>query len=71
MRLINPNELVAVFIDLFLKILEEILHLQPYFVLLVEYSIQTIKTKLKFLITFLGDAPSAKHVLHTYLTVKT
>ncbi|KAL2532927.1 NB-ARC domain-containing protein [Abeliophyllum distichum] len=55
---LNHNELVAVFIDLFLEILEDILRLQPNFILRLKDSIQTLKMELKFLITFLGDTPS-------------
>ncbi|CAA3002749.1 late blight resistance homolog R1A-3 [Olea europaea subsp. europaea] len=64
-NLINPNERVAVFIDLFLEILEEILRLQPNFILPVNDSIQTLNMELKFLITFLGDKPSQPTELHT------
>ncbi|CAA3007979.1 late blight resistance homolog R1A-3 [Olea europaea subsp. europaea] len=62
---IYRNELVAVFIDLFLEILEEILRLQPNFILRVEDSIKTLKMELKFLITFLGDTPSLLTELYT------
>ncbi|KAL2532931.1 Disease resistance protein RPP13 [Abeliophyllum distichum] len=62
---LSPNELVAVFIDLFLEILEDILRLQPNFILRLKDSIQTLKLELKFLITFLGDTPSQPIELET------
>ncbi|CAA3002751.1 Hypothetical predicted protein [Olea europaea subsp. europaea] len=62
----NPNEVVAAFVDLLLEILEEILHLQPYFIHgLVEKFILTLKRELKFLIAFLGDTPSQLTKLET------
>ncbi|CAA3007970.1 late blight resistance homolog R1A-3 [Olea europaea subsp. europaea] len=68
---INRNELVAVFIDLFLEILEEILRLKPNFILRVKESINTLKMGLKFLITFLGDTPSQPTECHTTENVLT
>ncbi|XP_022841565.1 putative late blight resistance protein homolog R1A-3 [Olea europaea var. sylvestris] len=62
---------VAVFIDLFLEILEEILRLQPNFILRVEGSIKTLKMELKFLITFLGDVPSLHTDIYTTYSVLT
>ncbi|CAA3007977.1 Somatic embryogenesis receptor kinase 1 [Olea europaea subsp. europaea] len=63
---INRNELVAVFVDLFLEILEEILRLQPTFIRRVEDSIKTLKMELKFLITFVGNTPSQPTELRMY-----
>ncbi|KAL2532915.1 putative disease resistance protein [Abeliophyllum distichum] len=62
---LSPNELDAVFIDLFLEILEDILRLQPNFILRLKDSIETLKMELKFLITFLGDTPSQPIELET------
>ncbi|CAA2980989.1 late blight resistance homolog R1A-3 [Olea europaea subsp. europaea] len=65
------NELVAAFIDLLLEIFEEILRLQPYFILRSKDSIKTLKMDLKFLITFLGDIPSRSTGLETTKNVLT
>jgi hypothetical protein len=58
-------------IDLFLEILEEIFRLQPYFILLVDDSIQTLKMKLRFLSTLLGNTPSQSTELHASENVLT
>ncbi|XP_022841555.1 putative late blight resistance protein homolog R1A-3 [Olea europaea var. sylvestris] len=62
----NMNEQIAAFHDLLLEILEEILHLQPYFIhgSVMEF-ILALKMELKFLITFLGDTPSQLTELET------
>ncbi|XP_022892650.1 putative late blight resistance protein homolog R1A-3 isoform X1 [Olea europaea var. sylvestris] len=53
----HPNELVMVFIDFILQLLEEIMRLEPDFIVPVKGSIQNLQTELGFLISFLGDAP--------------
>ncbi|KAL2532597.1 putative disease resistance RPP13-like protein 3 [Abeliophyllum distichum] len=53
----HPNEVVMVFIDFLLQILEEIMHLEQDFIVSSKGSIQILQTELGFLITFLGDAP--------------
>ncbi|KAL2553324.1 putative late blight resistance protein-like protein R1A-3 [Forsythia ovata] len=57
---LNPNELLAAFIDFFHQIFEEIQILShgPYFLVSVKGPIEVLQTELKFLITFLGDTPS-------------
>ncbi|KAL2553368.1 putative late blight resistance protein-like protein R1B-12 [Forsythia ovata] len=67
----NLNELVAVFIDLLLEILEEILGLQPNFIFRFKDKIITLKMELKFLITFLGDTPLQNTELETTKNVLT
>ncbi|KAL2533017.1 NB-ARC domain-containing protein [Abeliophyllum distichum] len=67
----NLNERVAVFIDLLLEILEEILGLQPNFISRFKDKIITLKMELKFLITFLGDTPLQNTELETTKNVLT
>ncbi|KAL2532889.1 Disease resistance protein RPP13 [Abeliophyllum distichum] len=57
---LNPNELLAAFIDFLHQIFEEIQILShgPYFLVSVKGPIKVLQTELKFLITFLGDTPS-------------
>ncbi|KAL2507989.1 Disease resistance protein RPP13 [Forsythia ovata] len=56
---LKTNELVAVFIDFLMGILEMILRRRiPYFTHCVKDPIEDLQTQLKFLITFLGDTPS-------------
>ncbi|KAL2507987.1 putative late blight resistance protein-like protein R1A-6 [Forsythia ovata] len=53
---LKTNELVVVFIDFLVGILEMILHRRiPYFTSCVKDLIEDLQTQLKFLITFLGD----------------
>ncbi|CAA3001369.1 late blight resistance homolog R1A-3 [Olea europaea subsp. europaea] len=53
----HPNEVVMVFIDFLLQLLEEIMRLEPDFIVPVMGSIKNLQTELGFLIGFLGDAP--------------
>ncbi|XP_022892657.1 putative late blight resistance protein homolog R1B-23 isoform X2 [Olea europaea var. sylvestris] len=60
----HPNEVVMVFIDFLVQLLEEIMRLEPDFIVPVKGSIKNLQTELEFLISFLGDAP-----LHTEVDV--
>ncbi|XP_022849851.1 putative late blight resistance protein homolog R1B-17 [Olea europaea var. sylvestris] len=51
------NEVVMEFIDFLLQLLEEIMRLEPDFIVPVKGSIKNLQTELGFLISFLGDAP--------------
>ncbi|CAA2981047.1 late blight resistance homolog R1A-3 [Olea europaea subsp. europaea] len=53
----HPNELVMVVIDFLVQLLEEIMRLEPDFIVPVKGSIKNLQTELGFLISFLGDAP--------------
>ncbi|CAA2974786.1 Putative late blight resistance protein homolog R1A-4 [Olea europaea subsp. europaea] len=53
----HPNELVMVFIDFLVQLLEEIMRLEPDFIVPVKGSIKNLQAELGFLISFLGDAP--------------
>ncbi|XP_022892655.1 uncharacterized protein LOC111407424 [Olea europaea var. sylvestris] len=53
----HPNELVVEFIDFLIQLLEEIMPLEPDFIVPVKGSIKNLQTELGFLISFLGDAP--------------
>ncbi|KAL2551435.1 Aminotransferase class I and II domain-containing protein [Forsythia ovata] len=52
---LNPNQVVAVFIDVLLQMLEHILCIDPDLLACIKGSIQILRTELGFLITFLGD----------------
>ncbi|CAA3014910.1 late blight resistance homolog R1A-3 [Olea europaea subsp. europaea] len=53
----HPNEVVIEFIDFLIQLLEEIMRLEPDFIVPVKGSIKNLQTELGFLISFLGDAP--------------
>ncbi|KAL2493291.1 putative disease resistance protein [Abeliophyllum distichum] len=52
-----PDEILDLFIDFLLHILEEILRIRPDFIVSVEGSIEVLQNKLGFLLNFLGDTP--------------
>ncbi|XP_022857731.1 putative late blight resistance protein homolog R1A-3 [Olea europaea var. sylvestris] len=53
----DPNEAVMVFIDFLHQLLEEIMRLEPDFIVPVKGSIKNLHTELGILINFVGDAP--------------
>ncbi|CAA2968801.1 late blight resistance homolog R1A-3 isoform X1 [Olea europaea subsp. europaea] len=60
---LNPNEAVAVVINIFLLMIEAILRFEEGLIDCVKISIEILRTELGFLITFLGD--KAMHLQRT------
>ncbi|KAL2516378.1 putative late blight resistance protein-like protein R1B-17 [Forsythia ovata] len=52
-----PDEILDIFIDFLLHILQEIHDSHPDFIVTVEGSIEVLRNKLGFLLNFLGDTP--------------
>ncbi|KAL2493294.1 NB-ARC domain-containing protein [Abeliophyllum distichum] len=56
-----PDEIVGLFIDFLLKILEEILVIQPDFIVSVKGSIEDLRKKLLLLLNFIMDTQLLQH----------